>query len=163
MKKQERKFSLGLDIGISSIGWAIIGWNKNKEHWLEDFGVRLFDIPEEKRTKKSLTELRRKFRGTRRLLNRWQNRREELKAYFFSKFSGLKKDFDEFSKLTTNQLNLNRNRNIFFNPYYERSLAQKEKVGKVELLKILLHINKNRGYKKFYLDELEQERKKERR
>ncbi|MCE8163949.1 MAG: type II CRISPR RNA-guided endonuclease Cas9 [Candidatus Moeniiplasma glomeromycotorum] len=153
--KKEIKFSLGLDIGISSIGWAIIGWNENKKPWLEDFGVRLFNISEEKRTKKSLTKLRRKFRGTRRLLNRWQNRRAELSEYFFAIFPGLERDFDQFPKLTTNQLNLSHSK--FFNPYSERELAQKGKIGKVELLKILLHINKNRGYKKFYLNELEED------
>ena len=71
---KERKYSIGLDIGTTSVGWAIIDnntfklvkkGNKRQSMW----GVRLFDEAQkaaERRTK----------RGTRR---RYERRRERIK------------------------------------------------------------------------------------
>lgn len=93
-----KKYYLGLDIGIGSVGWAIIGEERG-EHWLEDFGVRLFNVPEDPQNKKSLAEKRREFRGKRRLLNRWHCRREDLKKFFREIFgNSFLQEFESFVK-----------------------------------------------------------------
>ncbi|KLL04917.1 MAG: CRISPR-associated protein Cas9 [Mycoplasmataceae bacterium RV_VA103A] len=175
-----KKYYLGLDIGISSVGWGIIGEEKGK-HWLEDFGVRLFSVPEEPENKKSLAEKRRGFRSQRRLLNRWHCRREELKNFFLSLFE---KDYPELAALLTCKDNCKRyckcwkeklvntktmnllpgdlekyeEKSKFFNPYVVRYQALSTKISLVDLLKILINVGKCRGYKKFYLDDSSEEK-----
>ncbi|CAG8849460.1 5258_t:CDS:1, partial [Racocetra persica] len=46
----------------------------------------------------------------------------------------------------------------FFNPYVVRYQALSTKISLVDLLKILLHIGKSRGYRKFYLDDSSEEK-----
>ncbi|MCE8162801.1 MAG: type II CRISPR RNA-guided endonuclease Cas9 [Candidatus Moeniiplasma glomeromycotorum] len=150
--KATDKYYLGLDIGIGSVGWGIIG-EENGEHWLEDFGVRLFQVPEESKNKKSLAEKRREFRGKRRSLNRWHRRREELKNLFGKIFGDdFLQEFENFTKKSTNLLEGKYDEVKFFNPYVIRNQALSDKIKLVELLWILLHIGKYRGYKEFYLD-----------
>lgn len=67
------KYSLGLDIGTTSIGWAVINEDKQR---IEDLGVRIFECPENPRNGESLAKPRRDARSTRRRLKR---RRERLK------------------------------------------------------------------------------------
>ena len=38
------KYSLGLDIGTTSVGWAVIDLEKERIH---DLGVRIFERPED--------------------------------------------------------------------------------------------------------------------
>lgn len=105
-----------------------------------------------------MAEKRREFRGKRRLLNRRHCRREDLKKYFFTLFAEqyphIKKNFKEFSKKQkpTNLLK-DKYDETEFNPYVIRRQALSNEISQVELLYILLHINKYRGYKKFYLDD----------
>mgnify|MGYP005868839011 CR=1 FL=1 len=44
----ERKYGIGLDIGIGSCGWCIISWQlpDKSDARIEDLGVRLFDSGE---------------------------------------------------------------------------------------------------------------------
>ena len=46
------KYSMGLDIGIKSIGWAVINDEKNR---IEDLGVRIFPAAERPKTKRDYT------------------------------------------------------------------------------------------------------------
>ncbi|MCE8158959.1 MAG: type II CRISPR RNA-guided endonuclease Cas9 [Candidatus Moeniiplasma glomeromycotorum] len=154
INNDNHKYYLGLDIGIGSVGWGIIGEAKNGEHWLEDFGVRLFQVPEDPQNKKSWAEKRREFRGKRRLLNRWHCRREELKKFFGKIFGdNFLQEFENFveKKKPTNLLEYDETK--FFNPYIIRYWALSSKISQVELLFILFHISKYRGYKSFYLDD----------
>ena len=70
-------YTLGLDIGIASIGWAVL---KNNEQGLpckiEDLGVRIFEAAEHPKTGASLALPRRQARGTRRCIRRRQHRKE---------------------------------------------------------------------------------------
>ena len=151
MKKERIKYYLGLDIGIGSVGWGIIGEREDEEQWLEDFGVRLFNASEDPQNKKSHAEKRREFRGKRRLLNRWHCRREDLKKFFGKTFgNNLLQEFDNFAKKSTNLLKYDKVK--FFNPYVIRHRALSSKIELVELLHVLLHIGRYRGYKKFYRD-----------
>ncbi|WP_235182701.1 hypothetical protein [Gracilibacillus boraciitolerans] len=45
------KYNIGLDIGVTSVGWAIINIDKNR---LEDWGVRLFEVAENPKDGSSL-------------------------------------------------------------------------------------------------------------
>jgi len=113
----------------------------------------LFNVPEDPKNKKSLAEKRREFRGKRRLLNRWHCRRKDLKKFFEKIFGNdFLQEFENFAKKSTNLLENNYDETIFFNPYVTRYQALSKKIEPVELFHILLHINKYRGYKEFYLD-----------
>ena len=106
-----------------------------------------------------MAEKRREFRGKRRLLNRWHCRRKDLKQFFGKIFrDNFLQEFEKFAKNTTNLLKYDEAE--FFNPYVIRYQALGSKVELIELLHILFHISKYRGYKSFYqddnLDEMEQ-------
>ncbi|MBU4540269.1 MAG: hypothetical protein KJ774_03485, partial [Firmicutes bacterium] len=58
------KYRLGLDIGIGSIGWAIISGD-SKAARIENFGVRIFESGElDQLGKDRKSQQRRGFRGT---------------------------------------------------------------------------------------------------
>lgn len=65
--KEEINYSLGLDIGITSVGWAVINMDKKR---IEDLGVRIFNAAENPQDGSSLALPRRTARGRRRLLRR---------------------------------------------------------------------------------------------
>ena len=70
------KYSLGLDIGISSIGWAVVNLEKNR---IEDLGVRLFTSAERPKDGGAINEKRRLARGLRRRLKRRRVRMNKIK------------------------------------------------------------------------------------
>ena len=70
------KYVMGLDLGISSIGWAVINKDKNR---IEDLGVRLFSAGERPKDGGSLNEMRRNARGQRRRLSRKRVRMRKIK------------------------------------------------------------------------------------
>ncbi len=76
-------YRIGLDIGIGSIGWAVIS-EKEDGHpaRIEDFGTRIFQSGENEKTSESLCKGRRGFRGVRRIERRRANRRKMLKNHF---------------------------------------------------------------------------------
>lgn len=133
MKKQDLKYSLGLDIGTASIGWAVIDLDKKR---IVDLGVRIFEKPEDPQSGKSLAEPRRTARGTRRRLKR---RRQRLNA--------LKNFFVEHKLLSHEEIKELLSPENQYNPYDIRSRATKEKVSNEELFIALYHIAKRRGYK----------------
>lgn len=109
---------LGLDIGISSVGWGIIEENTGE---IIDAGVRLFEEAE-----RNANEERRSFRGTRRLIRR-RGHRLERAIQLFNKYelpvTGIGK----------------------FDPYITRYNAIYADVSKEELVAALYHLVKMRG------------------
>ena len=87
------KYSLGLDIGISSIGWAVVNLDKNR---IEDLGVRLFTSAERPKDGGAINEARRLARGLRRRLKRKRVRMNKIKELFV-KYGVISKD--EIDKL----------------------------------------------------------------
>ena len=73
------KYSIGLDIGTTSIGWAIIDEDNKR---IEKVGVRIFEKPENPKDGKSLSETRRTARSTRRRLKRRRQRLNFIKRFF---------------------------------------------------------------------------------
>lgn len=127
------KYSLGLDIGTTSIGWAVIDEDNKRIH---DVGVRIFEKPEHPKTGASLAEPRRTARSTRRRLKRRRQRLNTLKA-FFAENDLLTRD--EIKKLLSPENQ--------YDPYEIRTRAIAEKVSNEELFLALYHIAKCRGYK----------------
>lgn len=80
--------TLGLDIGITSIGWAFIEDNE-----LKDCGVRIFTKAENPKTGESLSLPRREARGVRRRLARRKQRLNELKKLICKEFGFNLKDY----------------------------------------------------------------------
>lgn len=75
------RYTLGLDLGISSIGWAVLQNTPDGEPFkIEDLGVRIFEKAEQPKTGASLALPRREARGARRRLRRRRHRKERIKA-----------------------------------------------------------------------------------
>src|SRR5690606_33067436 len=109
---------LGLDIGISSVGWGIIDDETGE---IIDAGVRIFE-----EAQRNANEERRSFRGTRRLIRRRVHRLERakqlLEQYGFP--------LDGIGK---------------YDPYLARYHAIYGEVSKEELAAALYHLIKRRG------------------
>ena len=117
-----RKYSLGVDIGIASVGWGLIDEETGS---VIDHGVRLF---EEAGLRDFSTAERRKFRSTRRVKRRRSHRLERLRDIFMGEgWMGA-----EISRKN--------------NPYEIRVRALREKVPREDLAIALLHIAKRRGF-----------------
>ena len=93
------KYSLGLDIGISSIGWAVVNLEKNR---IEDLGVRLFTSAERPKDGGAINEKRRLARGLRRRLKRRRVRMNKIKELFV-KYEIISKDETERLYVLSNE------------------------------------------------------------
>lgn len=128
-------YYLGLDIGIGSIGWAILNLDKLR---IEDFGVRLFDSGEDQRKNERYSQQRRRYRGIRRLFRRKSHRKQRLKNYLG--LIGLVTEIELNTYYETNENNVIR----------LRCNGLSTKLSPEELAACLIHICNNRGYKDFY-------------
>jgi len=134
---------LGLDLGTTSIGWGIVEENENREaSKIIKLGVRVNPLTTDEKInfeggKPISTNADRTLkRGARRNLDRYQLRREALiKILIKNEFITADTPLTEIGKNTTHQT------------LYLRAASAKEKVSLVDLSKILLAINKKRGYK----------------
>ena len=70
------KYTLGLDIGIASLGWAIYS---NESNNLIDSGVRIFDVGENPKDKSPLSSVRRDARSSRRRFRRTRYRMQKIR------------------------------------------------------------------------------------
>ncbi len=133
-------YRIGLDIGIGSIGWAVIAGDQ-KESYIEDFGVRIFDSGESNNGKDRKSQERRGFRGTRRLVRRRYFRKILLKNHLIN--IGLINDYfnDNYEKI--------KNEDV----YSLKVTGLDNKLSPEELYKCLIHTCNHRGYKDFYEDD----------
>ncbi len=127
-------YTLGLDLGISSIGWAVIEMRvdeqKLKPYRMLDAGVRLFDKPENPKNGDAINKKRREARSVRRNLRRKKYRILLLKELFA--------DLNWYTQ---------ENGTSTSDPYEIRARALDQKVTNQELAIALLHIAKRRGFK----------------
>ena len=66
-----RKYAIGLDVGVTSVGWAIVALNEEEQPCrIIDLGSRIFDAAEQPKTGDSLAAPRREARSARRRLRR---------------------------------------------------------------------------------------------
>ena len=131
-----KKYSLGLDIGTSSVGWAVLDLDKKRIH---DLGVRIFERPEDPQNGDSLAKPRRDARSARRRLKRRRQRLNHLKQFFIDQNILTKDRVEEVLdyKSDFNKLDV----------YELRSKALAEELSPEELLKVLYQIAKRRGFK----------------
>ena len=131
-----KKYSLGLDIGTSSIGWAVLDLDKERIH---DLGVRIFERPEDPQNGDSLAKPRRDARSARRRLKRRRQRLNHLKQFFIDQNILTKDRVEEVLdyKSDFNKLDV----------YGLRTKALTEELSPEELLKVLYQIAKRRGFK----------------
>jgi len=132
---------LGLDIGISSIGWALVDYDKenNLNNKIIKSGVRIFTIAENPKTGESLALPRRLARGARRTTKRKKQRMKAIK-YLFVNYLDFSKD-DIFAE--SNIFNSKKQKDV----WQLRDKALKRKLTNIEFARVLTHISKRRGYK----------------
>lgn len=130
------KYTLGLDVGVSSVGWAILDLDKKRIH---NIGVRIFDKAENPKNGQSLNAPRREARSTRRRLRRRKQRLHLLNNFFLEN-----KLLDD--KTLKEILNPNSEYNSL-DVYELRAKALDEELSVVELYKVLHHLSKRRGFK----------------
>lgn len=131
------RYRLGLDIGITSIGWSVIHLDVNDEPTrIEDLGVRIFDRAENPKNGESLALPRRTARGARRRLRRRKHRLERIKRLFVRENLLTK---DELSSLYYGVIEKD--------VWQLRYEVLERKLTNQEFAKVLLHLAKRRGFK----------------
>ena len=131
-----KKYSLGLDIGTSSVGWAVLDLDKDRIH---DLGVRIFEQPENPKNGDSLAKPRRDARSARRHLKRRRQRLNHLKQFFVDQNILTK---DRVEEVLNYKSDFNK-----LDVYGLRARALTEELSPEELLKVLYQITKRRGFK----------------
>ena len=148
------KYVLGLDLGASSVGWAIIELANGNPAKLIDAGVRIFPAIVERKEidsqPKNKNAERRAKRGSRRVKSRRVSRKQRLLQLFF-KTGLLPQNDDERKKLFDS------------NPYELRAKALDEKLELHEFARAIYHLCQRRGFKSNRKDvpSDEEERRKE--
>ena len=130
-------YILGLDIGIASIGWAMVEIDEEENPIrLIDLGVRVFERAEVPKTGDSLAAARRLARSVRRLTRRRAHRL--LRARRLLKREGVLQaaDFDENGLI----------KSLPNTPWQLRIAALDRKLTPLEWSAVLLHLIKHRGY-----------------
>ena len=135
---------LGLDLGVSSIGWALVNEaeNENEKSSIIKLGVRVNPLTVDEQTNfekgKSITTNadRTLKRGMRRSLQRYKLRRNELIRIL-----------REHGLISDNTLLYENGNRTTFETYRLRAKAATEEISLEELARVLIMINKKRGYK----------------
>ncbi len=147
---------LGLDLGTSSIGWAMVNESENQKSGIIKLGVRIIQydtfskvdrlgkVSESRNPLEDFTSgnglspnaKRTQQRGARRNLQRFKQRRKNLIEILTKKgVISYANQLTEIGKDTTHQTLM------------LRAKAASERIEKVEFARVLLAINKKRGYK----------------
>lgn len=138
------KYKLGLDLGSTSLGWAVVELDKNDQiiRWV-DMGVRIFPDGQEhsQAGTKSLASIRSEKKQQRNQTDRRRARKKQLFAKLTS--AGLlPTDKFALAELLSPRVG---NKNLT-NPYLLRNKAVEEQVSLYELGRILWHLSKHRGF-----------------
>lgn len=129
-------YTLGLDIGANSIGWAVVDTGAKPE--VVDIGARVFPEGVDRDTKgleKSKNVARRDARGARRVHQRRRKRREAL-IKELRRAGLLPEGKEELEKLLCET-----------DPYPLRAKGLDEKLEPYEFGRVLYHLNQRRGFK----------------
>ena len=130
------RYSIGLDVGISLVGYAIMELDsEDMPRRIEWLGVRVFEKAEVPKTGDSLAAARRAARGARRRLRRHRHRLERIRGLIVStgilSREGLERLYDgELSDI-----------------YEIRTRALDEAVSAEETARIMIHLAQRRGFK----------------
>lgn len=125
--------SLGIDLGIASCGWALIETDVAQGQIIA-CGARTFDAPETDKERTPTNQLRRQFRGMRRVMRRRRQRMAQLRMLF-----------------QQNGLLTNANRDALrfpgLEPWQLRVAALDRRLTPEELAVTLGHIARHRGFR----------------
>lgn len=131
------QYRIGLDIGITSVGWAVLQNNSQDEPVrITDLGVRIFDVAENPKNGDALAAPRRDARTTRRRLRRRRHRLERIK--FLLQENGLI-EMDSFMERYY--------KGNLPDVYQLRYEGLDRKLKDEELAQVLIHIAKHRGFR----------------
>ena len=165
--KEKSHIILSLDIGKSSVGFALV--DKNDNYKLINGGVRIFDAPETAKDEISLSKKRGEFK---RLRNSNKNRFERTKKVVkcLLKYNILDKEkIANYTSKTIQQLPKSKKKHLFYIKTAEylfnkkskandilnlRVKALKEKLTPLELARLLYSMNNHRGVTYDEIDEI---------
>lgn len=134
----EFHYALGLDIGIGSVGWAVLRNQPNGEpDRIQDLGVRIFDKAEQPKTGASLAAPRRDARSARRRLRRHRHRLERIR--YLMEQRGMMSVSDIQAMYAAGGFQKS--------PYQLRAEALDRPLSKEEAVRVLIHLAQRRGYK----------------
>lgn len=128
------RYTIGLDIGVASVGWAVINNDKSR---IENLGVRLFKKAENPKTGESPNFNRRIARGTRRRIRRRAIRMQKIKQLFIKYNLISEKDLLNLYKIDERTIDV----------WELREIALDNKLDNKNWARVLTHIAKRRGYK----------------
>lgn len=132
MAQEAIKYKLGLDLGSTSLGWAVVKLDKDDNPTeLIDMGVRIFPDGRDAQSHAPINVVRREARQMRRRTDRVLIRKRRTLALIHK--YGL--DF-----------NINQDHSLE-NPYALRARALTEKLAPAELGRVLFHFAQHRGFK----------------
>ena len=151
----EKNYILGLDIGISSVGWGLLELDANNNPYkIIDVGSRIFTPGEVEKTGDSRAKERREKRGARRISRRREFRLDRVRNLLYENgyLKGninsniVSEKNEELSIIFDNMIN-NYYKEKNSNPYMLKVEALDRKLTNDELSIILVHYAKKRGYK----------------
>ncbi len=151
----EKNYILGLDIGISSVGWGLLELDANNNPYkIIDVGSRIFTPGEVEKTGDSRAKERREKRGARRISRRREFRLDRVRNLLYENgyLKGninsniVSEKNEELSIIFDNMIN-NYYKEKNSNPYKLKVEALDRKLTNEELSIILVHYAKKRGYK----------------
>lgn len=128
------RYSLGLDIGIASVGWAVHNLDRKR---IEDLGARAFNAAENPKNQSPLAEPRRLARGARRRLRRKRGRIRAARDLFIQYGLIAEQSRDSAFAVTNGKPC----------PWQIRAEALDRPLSGEEFARALLHIVKHRGFK----------------
>lgn len=132
------RYTLGLDIGIASVGWAVLENNIDGEPIkIERLGVRIFDKAEQPKTGASLAEPRREARGQRRTIRRRRHRKDRIKQLIQQNGIMTRVEMAEMFEHLQFEISV----------YELRVQALERALTKQEFVRVLIHLAQRRGYK----------------
>ena len=135
--EKRMQYRLALDLGTTSIGWAILRLNNEtpaRPTAIIKAGVRIFNNGRDAKTEASLAVSRREARGMRRRRDRLLKRKARMMKTLI--------DYGFFPKDQTERKALEN-----LNPYALRAKGLDEALTPAEFARALFHINQRRGFK----------------
>ncbi len=131
-----QEYAIGLDIGITSVGWAVVALDhKEQPCGIIRMGTRIFDKAEQPKTGESLAAPRREARSARRRLRRHRHRNERIR-YLLIKENIISQE--QLDHLFDGKLE---------DIYTIRVRALDDALTAEEFCRLLIHLSQRRGFR----------------
>lgn len=145
----KKKINIGFDIGITSVGWAIV----DEENNIIDRGVRLFE--ELKKDGKLKNQERREKRSARRMLSRRKNRKDDFIKLIVRKYQNIFgiNELATFEETKNNFLNVVIGKNTNDSVIDMILEGLKSEIPPLSLVRVLYYYLSHRGYSYMTLEQ----------